>query len=75
MAGIAGTLKNKLNKITEEEIERDNKEVPAHHRVDSAAFLLRVKTRAGSGYKRAKGAMNTASIDMKTVLFNFLGRR
>ena len=44
MAGIAGTPKNKLNKIREEEIERDNEKVHAHHGVDLAAFLLRVKT-------------------------------
>ena len=73
MAGIAGTPKNTLNKIREEEVERDNKEVHAHHRVDSGAFLLRVKNRVGSWYERAKGATNTASIDMNTVLFNSLG--
>ena len=66
MADIVGTPKNDLNKIRGEEMERDNKEVHAHHRVDSAAFLLRVKNGVGSWYERAKGATNTASVDMKT---------
>ena len=40
MAGSAGTPKNKLNKIREEDMERDNKEARTHHSVDSAALLL-----------------------------------
>ena len=48
-------------------MERDNKEVHAHHRLDSAAFLVRVKNWVGSWYERAKGAANIASIGMKTV--------
>ena len=41
---MAGTPKNELNKI-QEEMERDNKEVHAHHGVDLVAFLLRVNSR------------------------------
>ena len=72
MAGIAGTLKNKQNKIREE-IERDNKEVNAHHGVDLAALLLQVKNRVASWYERAKRTTNIVSVDVKTVLFNSLG--
>ena len=54
-------------------MECDNKEVYAHHHVDFAAPLLRVKYRVGSWYERAKGATSIASIDMKTALFNSLG--
>ena len=73
MADIAGTPKNELNKIRAEEMERDNKEVHALHRVDSAAFLLRVKNRMESWYERAKGATNIVSSNIKTVLINFQG--
>ena len=72
MAGIAGTLKNKQNKIREK-IERDNKEVNAHHSVDLAALLLQVKNRVASWYERAKRTTNIVSVDMKMVLFNSLG--
>ena len=55
-------------------MERDNKEVHAHHSVDSGVFRLRVKNRVGSWYGRVKGTTTTniVSIDMKTVSFNSL---
>ena len=73
MTGTVRTLKNELNKIREEKMERDNKEVHTHHSIGSGVFLLRVKNRVGSWYERAKEATNIASIGMKPVLFNSLG--
>ena len=70
---MAGTPKNKLNKIRGE-MERDNKEVHAYHGVDLVAFLLRAKNQVESWYKRAKGTTNVLSIDMKKELLNFLGK-
>ena len=54
-------------------MERDNKEVNAHHSVDPEALLLRVKDRVESWYERARGITNLVSIDMKTALSNSLG--
>ena len=62
MTGIAGTPKNELNEIRKEEMERDNKEVHAHHSVDLAALLLPTKNRVGSWYEWAKGAKDILSV-------------
>ena len=50
-----------------------NKEVHAHDGVDSAVFLLQVKTRVGNLYEQVKETTNLVSINVKTVLINSLG--
>ena len=62
MADIAGTPKNKLNKIREKEIERDNKEVHAHYRVDFAAFFA-TSEEPGGKLIRASQRSNEYSVD------------
>ena len=63
MAGSSGTQKNKLNKIREEAMERDNTEVHAHHRVDFAALLLDTSEEPGGKLVRASQGSNEYSVD------------
>lgn len=78
---MVGTSENKLNKIRKE-MEHDNKEVHAHDGVDTSDLPLQVKNRVGrqvvavdreawAWYDRVKEDIDSASIDMKTVLSNF----
>ena len=67
------TPKDEVNKIREEEMERDNKEVHAHHSGNSAAFLLRVKNQVRSWHERARGTTHLVPNDTKTILLKSLG--
>ena len=73
---MAGTTKNKLNKIQMEMIKRDNKEITKDG-VESTTSQLQgrwlvgeVDEAARPWYERVKGTKTSASVDMGVVVSN-----